>query len=311
MSKNLTGQKFGRLTALNPTKKRKRGVVIWDCVCDCGNKVEVTTTDLTCGRKKSCGCLEKENQKSFGERSKQLNFKDRTGLRYGRLIALYPTNKRAGTNVVWHCRCDCGNEVDVDGSQLGKNIFSCGCLRQDMAKKTGLAKIKDLTGQEFGHLIVLSYVDIENKAGSHWLCQCDCGKQIVVSRQNLIQGKTTSCGCSHIKSKGEQKIAKLLTQYNISFTQEKIFEDCRFPDTNYPARFDFYVNEQYLIEYDGEQHFIDSFYGILSKNQQRDKIKNNYCKQNNIPLIRIPYTHLDNISIEDLQLETTKFKVEG
>ena len=51
MRKNLTGQKFGKLTALNPTEKRKRGVVIWDCVCDCGNKIEVTTTDLTCGRK--------------------------------------------------------------------------------------------------------------------------------------------------------------------------------------------------------------------------------------------------------------------
>ena len=44
MRKNLTGQKFGKLTALNPTEKRKHGLVIWDCICDCGNKVEATTT---------------------------------------------------------------------------------------------------------------------------------------------------------------------------------------------------------------------------------------------------------------------------
>ena len=310
MKKNLIGQKFGRLTVLQPTEKRKRGLVVWKCQCECGNIIQVPTTDLTCNRKKSCGCWEKESQQTFGQRTKELNKKDRTNQRYGRLIALYPIDKKIGTNIVWHCKCDCGKEIDVNGSLLGKYVFSCGCLRKDLAKERGLAKIKDLTGQEFGHLTVLSYVDIEDKPGSHWLCQCDCGKQVVVSRQNLIQGKTTSCGCSHIKSKGEQKIAKLLKQYNISFTQEKIFEDCRFPDTNFPARFDFYVNERYLIEYDGEQHFIDSFYGTLDKIQQRDKIKNNYCKQNNIPLIRIPYTHLDNISIEDLQLETTKFKVE-
>lgn len=309
MRKNLTGQKFGKLTALYPTDKRKRGLVVWHCICDCGNQAQVTTTDLTQNRKKSCGCLEKANQQSFGIRTKHINVKDRTGIRYGRLIALYPTEKRIGTNVVWHCRCDCGNEVDVDGSQLGTRTFSCGCLRRDIAREKGLAKIKDLTGQEFGLLTVLSYVNIEDKRGSHWLCQCKCGKQVVVSYQNLIQGKTTSCGCQHIKSKGEQKIAELLEKNNINFIQEKTFEDCKFEDTNFPARFDFYVDNKYLIEYDGEQHFIDSFYGILEKIQKRDKIKNEYCKQHNIPLIRIPYTHLNNIALKDLQLETSKFKV--
>ncbi len=96
------------LTALKPTNKRKRGVVIWECKCDCGNIIETTTTDLTCGRKKSCGCLEKTNQKNFGKRTKDINKIDRTGKRYGKLIALYPTEKRAGTNIIWHCKCDCG-----------------------------------------------------------------------------------------------------------------------------------------------------------------------------------------------------------
>ena len=309
MKKDLTGQKFGRLTALKPTEKRKRGVVVWQCQCDCGNLIQTTTTDLTCGRKRSCGCWEKQHKQSFGQRTKKLNTKDRTGKRYGRLVALYPTEKRAGTNIIWHCKCDCGKEIDVDGSQLGTKIFSCGCLRRDMAREKGLAQMKDLTGQQFGKLTVLSYVLVENKPGSHWLCQCECGNQKVVSYKNLIQGKTTSCGCSHIRSKGEQKIASLLKQHNIPFVQEKIFENCRFVETNLPARFDFYVDNKYLIEYDGEQHFIDSFYGTLTKNKQRDKIKNQYCKQNNIPLIRIPYTHLNNIIIDDLKLETTKFKI--
>ena len=43
--------------------------------------------------------------------------------------------------------------------------------------------------------------------------------------------------------------------------------------------------------------------------QEHDKLKNEWCKENNIPLIRIPYTHLKDLCIEDLQLETTTFLI--
>ena len=57
--KDLTGQKFGRLTAikLNRTENRK---TYWDCICDCGNTVTVRTDQLTRGVAKSCGCLARE-----------------------------------------------------------------------------------------------------------------------------------------------------------------------------------------------------------------------------------------------------------
>lgn len=47
----------------------------------------------------------------------------------------------------------------------------------------------------------------------------------------------------------------------------------------------------------------------LEAQQERDKIKNQWCKENNIPLIRIPYTRLLKLCIEDLLLETTSFLV--
>ena len=47
--------------------------------------------------------------------------KDLTNQRFGKLIALYPTDKRSGSSVVWHCKCDCGNECDVASSKLIKN----------------------------------------------------------------------------------------------------------------------------------------------------------------------------------------------
>ena len=80
-------------------------------------------------------------------------------------------------------------------------------------------------------------------------------------------------------------------------------------------KFDFYVNNQYLIEFDGEQHFTHHNSGWSNENnlkniQQRDNIKNQWCRDNNIPLIRIPYWHLKDLCIEDLLLKTSKFRIE-
>ena len=83
-------------------------------------------------------------------------------------------------------------------------------------------------------------------------------------------------------------------------------------------KFDFYVENKYLIEYDGEQHFIPtSFYSTdqdikkerFKKQQEYDQIKTNYCLKNNIPLIRIPYTKYESLSLEDLGLETSKYQI--
>ena len=81
------------------------------------------------------------------------------------------------------------------------------------------------------------------------------------------------------------------------------------------AKFDFYVENKYLIEYDGEQHFIFknnegwNNEEHFKKTQEHDSYKNQWCKDNNIPLIRIPYTHYDNIVIQDLLLETSQFLI--
>lgn len=58
-AKDITGQRFGRLTAIGPVGKNKKGVV-WLCRCDCGNTVTPLTNHLASGNTKSCGCLQKE-----------------------------------------------------------------------------------------------------------------------------------------------------------------------------------------------------------------------------------------------------------
>lgn len=67
--KDISGRRFGRLTALYPTMNRDRhGAVCWMCRCDCGNLTEVAIPNLLSGSCKSCGCLKKENQEKIQSR---------------------------------------------------------------------------------------------------------------------------------------------------------------------------------------------------------------------------------------------------
>lgn len=290
--KNLVGQRFGKLTVVKATNERDYNrEIIWECLCDCGNTAFVPSRRLTYGTTQSCGCYHKEVISS-----------DLTGQRFGKLVVLGPTEERSsGKAIMWKCQCDCGNIHITSTSHLGQGTESCGCTTSAV----------DLTGQRFGKLVAIK--PTEKRSGSFivWECKCDCGNIAYVSVGNLRkEGGTKSCGC--IKSTGETIVGILLRNNDISYEQQKTFDSCRF-ESGGLGKFDFYVNNHYLIEYDGIQHFeaIDFFGGNdqLLTQQERDMYKNQWCKDNNIPLIRIPYTKLDTLCIEDLLLETTQFRV--
>lgn len=59
---DLTGKRFGRLTAISDSGKRKNGRIVWKCCCDCGNTTDVVSSYLTSGETRSCGCLKKEKE---------------------------------------------------------------------------------------------------------------------------------------------------------------------------------------------------------------------------------------------------------
>lgn len=60
--KNITNERFGRLTVVKPIKRTKRGIQ-WACICDCGNSKIAISTDLRAGKTKSCGCLHRDMAK--------------------------------------------------------------------------------------------------------------------------------------------------------------------------------------------------------------------------------------------------------
>jgi hypothetical protein len=108
------------------------------------------------------------------------------------------------------------------------------------------------------------------------------------------------------ESKGELMVAKLLNTLEIQFGRGKMFEDCNNLKVGRSCRrlsFDFYLPEfNAVIEYDGRQHFEPiKFYGGEEKFKTQkiyDEIKNKYCKDNGIKMIRIPYT----IKFDDILL---------
>ena len=227
---------------------------------------------------------------------------DLTGQKFGYLTVLYEAPKR-NNRIMWHCKCICGKELDVLGESLRSgHTKSCGCKKAEGNHKL------NLIGKKYNHLTVLAPTEKRIAHCIVWKCQCDCGNITYVSTNDLRTGNTKSCGC--LKSKGEEKISLLLKENNINYEHQYLIE---FNNKKY--YYDFFIknnNNQYFIEYDGIQHFQTKTGGWnnlenLKQTQERDKIKNKYCYINNIPLIRIPYTHYENITIKDLLLESSQF----
>lgn len=131
--KDLTGQKFGRLTVIERMENTKHGSARWKCQCECGSFAAVITSNLTRGNTSSCGCLSKE-QKSKPRKKSIIS--ELEGRRFGRWTVLGKSEKR-GKRIFWLCRCECGNEKMVDGYSLLKgDSLSCGCLMVDRIKET-------------------------------------------------------------------------------------------------------------------------------------------------------------------------------
>lgn len=127
---DLTGKTFGELTALEQTEERGYGgAVKWRCRCSCGKEYIVAGALLTAGRVTHCP----DRKAHRIQRPNQAN--DISGQRFGRLVALYPTDQRRNKSIVWHCRCDCGNKVDVSYNLLFNKTKSCGCLKKEQDQK--------------------------------------------------------------------------------------------------------------------------------------------------------------------------------
>lgn len=171
----IAGQRFGRLTAIKPLKERKGQQIVWECLCDCGQRTNVVATSLNKGATRSCGCLNRE-----------LISKDLSGQRFGKLVAVRPTEQRNRGSIVWECLCDCGQLAKYSSKNLQTgDAVSCGCS----------TTANDLTGQVFGRLTALAPTEARRNNSVVWRCRCSCGEEALVPSECLVHGKSRSCGC--------------------------------------------------------------------------------------------------------------------
>lgn len=200
---DLTGCAFGYLTVIKRIENRvyPSGSVEpqYLCKCVCGKEVVKEGRSLRNAKNKlHCGCMYKH---SYNEGE------DLVGQRFGHLLV----TSKAKEADEWNCLCECGNEKRFSTKQLkyGRNK-SCGCLAQPF---------KNLSGQKFGRLTVL-YRDKNDKTGhTKWICRCDCGKNVSVYRDALLDGRQVSCGCHKaelLQSEEYSESRRNLNQYDLS-----------------------------------------------------------------------------------------------
>ena len=200
-----------------------------------------------------------------------------------------------------HC-LSCNTTWVIRKEYIGKDCPYC--------KKTGRGHRDALEGQTFGYLTVIKY-----DGNSYYICKCQCGNIVRVRRAHLLgQGHhhTVSCGCA-TRSSGEIYTQQAIKTLGYKYKIETIVPECHIY-----SPFDIEVltkdNKRLcFFECDGEQHFkvIEHFHMTeedLIYQQQIDKIKNQWCKENNVPLFRIPYTEYGKIDAKYLLNRFPEFR---
>lgn len=283
---DLTNQVFGALTVLyRYYKNTSDNKIQWVCQCECGNYTIKTGKYLRKGTATSCGC-------GIGkQKAKQEEIKLLFNQTFGYLTPIDFYKKPISNKYRMICKCICGNICDVDKSDLIRGITkSCGCKSIELNSRSNITPLK--IGYTCGKLKIIKDLEyIDNRAV--YLCSCECGNSVHVLHTGLKNKTTTSCGC--IKSRGELFTRQVLEELNLSFIQEYSFDNLK-SNTNTKLKFDFAIfnNDKvcFLIEYDGLQHFVPYGWNTpdkLKQIQEKDQMKNNFCINNNIKLLRINY----------------------
>lgn len=297
--KNEIGNVYGKLTVIARAERpdgRPAGAY-WLCQCECGNEKVIRGADLRRGGVNSCGCL-------YGKHT----IVDETGKKYGKLTVIEQVEERKRNAVQWLCKCECGNTVIVRGADLRSGqVKSCGCLIAERSREIhGINRV----GKKYGKLTALEIEENSLSKGIYWKCLCECGNYTSVLGSNLASGAVKSCGCIK-NSYGEEIILNLLLKNKVDFVKEYTFPDLIGVGGGV-LRFDFAIFDEnkkliQLIEYDGEQHYKESSIwggkeGLLNR-QENDKRKNQYCDQQGIKLIRIPYWKINTLTFKELEIK--------
>lgn len=123
----------------------------------------------------------------------------------------------------------------------------------------------------------------------------ECGKEYKATWEQIIFRHRYRCEyCSKIQSKYEYFVEQYLLEKNVKFIKQKRYSDCKNIRS---LPFDFYLQDyNYIIEVQGYQHYYENvvFHETLEHRKAIDKIKEDYCRDNDIEFVAIPFWHIVN-----------------
>ena len=193
---------------------------------------------------------------------------------------------------------ECGYVYNIFPSSFlwGNRCPKCSVIkRSKKIKKTHeqfIAEVSKLVGNEYS--ILDKYINSSTKIK---MKHNKCEHEWMITPSDFLQGY----GCPKCKaSKGETAIAKWLDSNSIYYKMQYKFDDCKYK-LKLPFDFAIYLKDGsfVLIEFQGIQHYKsrELFGGdkAFKLTQKRDQIKRDYCENNNITLLEIPYWKFDNI----------------
>lgn len=177
-------------------------------------------------------------------------------------------NEYLGENKPLYLYCnDCGNLF----KRLARNIqLKCPiCSNRKNSTNIFIQKAIKIHGDNYSYNNI-NYINSKKKVQIY--CK-KCKEYFWQQPCDHLNGHGHNC----CKSKQEEQLAKFLTDNNIIFEREKIFDDCRGKQKCLP--FDFYIpSKDLLIEIQGEQHLIEkSFFKNFEERKRLDKIKKEYA----------------------------------
>lgn len=206
-------------------------------------------------------------------------------------------------------KCKCGeiyeqNFYHIKGKLKNNLPILCPkCMKKtvDNSFRNTENEINEFIFNKYGYqkFIIIDYENYTNEHEKNKYQCTKCGHTFTSNLNNLIYSERLCPECETEYSKGVYSIIHYLSDKNINFEMEKKFDNCKYER---PLPFDFYLPDyNCCIEYDGEQHIrATTLYGGeegLKKVKLRDSIKNKYCKDNNIPLLRISHKENENINM--------------
>ena len=294
------------------SKEYKNNNTKLDVKCSCGNIFQVDFNTFKKGQQqcKKCGMKirSKKRLESVNSKTEYYSYEKIKNIIENNSTVKLISKEYNGCFEKLELKCECGNHFKQTFNYINQKIKNnqkvlCPSCIKEINDENFRWTEKEINQKLFNKykyqkFSIYDYENYTNKNGKNKFIHNECGHIFECSLSSLLYSGRLCPNCERKYSKGVYNIIHYLNENNIKYIQEKSFDDCRYKRKLF---FDFYLPKyNCCIEYDGEQHTRPNGFYNKKENfkitQKRDKIKDEYCINNNIPLLRISYKENDFVN---------------